>query len=143
MREGNLLKVNVMPISKEVCLSYIPLAVRIFMYSNRHVFDDYICATRENQHDYGHDLPGLSQGASGSPLVHQGELAGLAVARGDPWQSNLFTFLKIGKHTEWIRFITGITPDYSQYTTPAKSTYDWGPEREEEAQKAPWEPQYE
>ncbi|XP_061704415.1 trypsin-1-like [Cydia pomonella] len=112
MREGNLLKVDVMPISTEECLSHLSLAARIYMYKYRYRLHEYICATRETHNDYEHDMPGLSQGASGSPLVHQGELAGLAVAVNDPWQSNLFTFIKITRHTEWIRFITGIRSDH-------------------------------
>ncbi|XP_063541267.1 trypsin-7-like [Cydia strobilella] len=112
MREGNLLKIDVTPISTEECLSHLPLAARIYMYQYRYRLNEYICAIRETQNDYDHDMPGLSHGASGSPLVHQGELAGLAVAVNNPWESNLFTFIKITRHTEWIRFITGIRPGY-------------------------------
>ncbi|XP_063367567.1 trypsin-1-like [Cydia amplana] len=128
IREGNLLKVDVRPISTEECLSHLPLAARIYMYRYRYRLHEYICAIRETHYDYDHNMPGLSQGASGSPLVHQGELAGLAVAVNDPWESNLFTFIKITRHTEWIRFITGIGSNHSEYTTSegqSEAPYDY------------------
>ncbi|XP_061726298.1 transmembrane protease serine 9-like [Cydia pomonella] len=110
-----LMSMNVRTLDMEECLSYVPLLRQMITKPHlEHIKEVTVCAKRTE------NIPGLCYSDSGSPLVRNQTLVGIAsyISDDNCLTAKLGMFANVAAYVEWIYSITGVGKQETTFVIP-------------------------